>query len=90
MSLFSEGSYKQEIYDSLHWIIKNFNPEVLDRKEQLVFIHQNIMYLINGEKEKLNTFVHEWVLERGLSYREILRELGEMYQVMTYYDFPIE
>lgn len=89
MSLFGDGSYKQELYDCLDWIINNFNPEVLDKKEQLAFIHQNIMYLINGEKEKVNPFILEWGFKRGLSYREILRELGELYQGMTYYDFDI-
>ncbi|MGE7843580.1 hypothetical protein ACQKNX_22725 [Lysinibacillus sp. NPDC093712] len=30
MSLFGDRTFKQEIYDSLHYIIHNFNPEVIE------------------------------------------------------------
>ncbi|MEY8742780.1 hypothetical protein AB9M62_25285 [Bacillales bacterium AN1005] len=89
MSLFADGSYKQEVYDSLHWIINNFNPEVLDPKIHLEFIHQNIVYIITNQYEKVNPHIKEWGLTRGYSYEKILKELGELYQGITEYDFKI-
>ncbi|MCB5237193.1 MULTISPECIES: hypothetical protein [Niallia] len=59
MSRFGDGSYKQEIFDNLHWIIYNLKPEVLEPKEQLEFIHQNIIYLITKQYDKLNWFIKE-------------------------------
>lgn len=87
------GSYQQEIYDSFDWIhgnSGNTDVDMTNKKEQLIFLHENILYLINGEKESLNPFVREWGIERGLSYQEILKALGEMYQVITEKDFKIE
>lgn len=84
------GSYQQEIHDAFEWIKGNTDTDMSNKKEQLLFLHQNILHLLNGEKEALNPFVKEWGIERGLSYQEILKALGEMYQVMTEKDFKIE
>jgi len=89
VSRFGDGSYKQEIFDNLHWIIYNLKPEVLEPKEQLEFIHQNIIYLITKQYDKLNWFIKEEGAKRNYSYKEMLKELGEIYQVMTEYDFEL-
>jgi len=84
------GSYQQAIYDSFDWIRGDTDVDMTDEKEQLIFLHENIFYLINGEKESLNYFVREWGIERGLSYQEMLTALGEMYHVITKLDFKIK
>ena len=53
MSLFGDRTFKQEVYDTLHYIIYDFKPEILDRKEQLKFIHDNIFILSMANTTKL-------------------------------------
>ncbi len=42
------GSYQQEIYDSFEWIRGNTDVDMTNKKEQLMFLHENILHLING------------------------------------------
>ncbi|MCY9367511.1 hypothetical protein MOF14_12290 [Bacillus spizizenii] len=86
MSLFGQGTFKQEVYDSLHYIIHNFDPEVLDVKEQLKFIHRNISYIMDGEHDKLNEWLIRYAKERNMTYGELCTELAQIYAVVIEYD----
>jgi|GEM_PF-5498558 len=81
MSLFGDRTFKQEVY-----VIYDFKPEILDRKEQLKFIHDNIFYIINGEYDKINKWILDYAKERNMTYSQICQQLAEMYAVIIEYD----
>lgn len=86
MSLFGDRTFKQEVYDTLHYIIYDFKPEIFDRKEQLKFIHENIFYIINGEYDKINKWILNYAKERDMTYSQICQQLAEMYAVIIEYE----
>ncbi|PAF27372.1 hypothetical protein CHH61_03655 [Shouchella clausii] len=86
MSLFGDSTFKQEIYDSFHYIIHNFNPEVLETEEHLKFLHENIFYIIEGKFDKINSFIVDYAKNRNMTYSQVCKELAEMYAVIIEYD----
>ncbi|UXJ71335.1 hypothetical protein [Lysinibacillus fusiformis] len=86
MSLFGDRTFQQDVYDTLHYIIHNFKPEIYDRKEHLKFIHENIFYIINGEYENINEWIIEYAKKRNMTYSQICQQLAEMYAVIIEVD----
>lgn len=86
MSLFGDGTFKQEIYDSFHYIIHDSNPEVLETEEHLKFLHENIFYIIQREYDKINRFIVEYAKERNMAYTSVCIELVEMYAAIIEWD----
>lgn len=90
MSLFGDKTFKQEIYDSFHYIIHNFNPEVLETEEHLKFLHENIFYIIDGKLDKINSFIVDYAKKRNMTYSQVCKELAEMYAVIIDCDVVTE
>lgn len=82
MSVFGDESYKEEVYGNLHWIINGVEPEE-DEKKQLVYLHETVMNLINGEYDKVSQFIIEWGQQRNMTHKQMAEELSEVYHVMV-------
>lgn len=81
MSVFGDGSYKEEVYSNLHWIMNGVEP-VEDEYKQLVYLHETMMNLISGKHEKVHELIIKWGKEDGLTYKQMAAELSYVYHVM--------
>ena len=90
MSVFGNGTFKQEVYDSLHYIINNFEPVVTNEVEQLKFLQETILLLLNEELSKVNTFIMDYAKKRNMTTHQVCRDLTEVSRILIEHDIVLK
>lgn len=73
MSAFGDRTLTQDILDSLDWIVGS------DKKEQLQYVHEKILLIINGEDKYLGDDIKSIVNEHDASVKDLHESLGRIY-----------
>ncbi|RRJ54735.1 hypothetical protein EHV15_34625 [Paenibacillus oralis] len=90
MSRHGDDTFEQEVLDSIHYIIHNFKPEVYDVKEQLDFLHLNILLIAEGKMDEVNHWLLEYADKRNMSPKNMIVDLGNVYHCMLKYNVKLD
>lgn len=80
MSRFGDENFKSDVYESLDWLISE------EPIQQIEFLHRTIIELISNGIEYIDDHIADGIKERGLTIKEALEDLGEVYSSIAAWD----